>query len=532
METTIESTKQKEVINVMWFKRDLRLRDNPTLAHAIKETSKTKGRRLLLIYIYEPSLVANPHYDERHWRFVFQSLTSINSQLKVMKKAFDPQFIVNEYPNIPNIKIEESVEQYKADPAWCINIFMDEVIAVFEELRNEYELAKVFSHKETGMKITYDRDIAFATLCKNYGIQWNEYTNNGIIRKIKDRSKRYERWKSIMNEPQMHPDFSLFKPLVLTDEISKNNPGEKLPESWKEENTNFQLGGEKHAFHYLNIFLKNNLKNYTISLSKPLESRTNCSRISPYLAWGCISTRQVFQAITEVKRRKAPGDKILSKELNLYSNRLMCQGSFVQSFENKDNIEFEDVNKFFSGIKKNIDQQSFERWCNGQTGYPLADASMRCLAKTGFVNFRMRAFLISFLTHHLFQDWKEGAKHLAKLFLDFEPGIHFSQMQLQSGMGSHQIVRVYNPVKQSQDHDPKGIFIKQWIPELANCDEADIHEPWKMSLLQQQFCGVIIGEDYPFPIVDAIKTGKEAREILFEPRLTNKAGTKKPPIKD
>ena len=128
------------------------------------------------------------------------------------------------------------------------------------------------------------------------------------------------------------------------------------------------------------------------------------------------------------------------------------------------------------------------------------------------------SLLISFLTHHLFQDWRAGDHHPARLFTDFEPGIHYSQLQLQASTDYQPVVRIYNPVKQSREHDPEGTFIREWVPELANCTAAEIHEPWKLSAAAQQRAGVVIGRDYPTPIIDALATGRAARQALYRPR--------------
>ena len=146
----------------------------------------------------------------------------------------------------------------------------------------------------------------------------------------------------------------------------------------------------------------------------------------------------------------------------------------------------------------------------GETGFPLIDASMRCLKSTGWINFRMRAMLVSFLCHHLDCDWKKGVNHLANLFLDYEPGIHYPQFQMQAGTTGVNTIRIYNPVKQSKDHDSKGVFIKKWVHELKNVPKEFIHEPWQMTEMDK----IIFNVDFKYkkPIIDLKEAGKKARD--------------------
>ncbi|MDZ7756530.1 MAG: FAD-binding domain-containing protein [Rhodohalobacter sp.] len=164
-----------------------------------------------------------------------------------------------------------------------------------------------------------------------------------------------------------------------------------------------------------------------------------------------------------------------------------------------------------SGMMRN-----FEAWRTGQTGFPMVDACMRSVNATGYLNFRMRAMLVSFLTHHLWLDWPKGSLHLAKQFLDFEPGIHYSQFQMQASTMGVNTIRIYNPVKQGYDHDPDGTFIREWVDELKGVPTELIHEPWKMSGMEQEMYECRIGVDYPEPIIPDIKESyKHASSVLW-----------------
>lgn len=512
----------RPAINVLWFKRDLRLRD-----HAPLQAAVAANRPLLLLYCFEPSVMADPNYDLRHWRFVTECLADLNQQLRSLtpRPPLPKGEEVKPHEWLPFEFDDEPIELAEAIPAGQpkVWVFHREVSDVFRALQEQFTLDTIFSHEETGLKVTYDRDKAIARFCRENGITWREFQSNGVIRRLKNRDTWPADWQRTMRAPQQHPDLTQWQPADLSEawyqtKRSDARHGPDLPAEWHKPNPVFQPGGEHNAHRYMDSFMTERVALYAKSISKPLESRRGCSRLSPYIAWGCLSIRQVFQA--QLQAAKHPVMPGLGRQFNALASRLRWHCHFIQKFETEDRMEFENVNRAFDDLPKNDNPAHYAAWHDGKTGYPMVDACMRCLTATGYINFRMRAMLMSFLSHHLLQHWKEGALFMARIYTDFEPGIHYAQIQMQSGMTGTNTVRIYNPVKQSQDHDPQGVFIKQWVPELANCSIAYIHEPWTMPPLEQDMYNFHVGIDYPAPIVDITLTYREARVKLHQTRKT------------
>lgn len=506
------SSRSSNPLHVVWFKRDLRLEDHLPLTHALKNAQQTGGA-VVLLYLIEPSLLVQKDSAPQHFEFAMECLASMAQGL----------------------------------PATCpLHVIESEAAAFFADFfgSNTHPKNTLYSYQETGNWASFERDKAVSNALKNVGVSWHQFQTNAVIRGRVDRNEWSANWlKAVDGEPLPKPPFEalghaaqVFGLHLIEAErhFSMDRSGQVIPpwcmwsryfSSHLSDKTCRQKGGLAHAIACLNTFMFDRGRDYRREMSSPLSAQSSCSRVSPYLTFGVLSIRQVLRMLDNARRslpERYPEPHLEQEQkawrmsYKSFESRLHWHCHFIQKLETEPELEFRAAHRALDhmrnvGTLNAPEQKKLLAWERGQTGYPMIDACMRMLHATGWVNFRMRAMLVAFASYQLWLDWRHTAPVLAREFLDYEPGIHYPQFQMQSGVTGINTLRIYNPVKQAQDQDPQGVFIRRWIPELAKVPLEYLACPWALPDLLAQSLGFNKGEDYPNPVVDPDRAISDAR---------------------
>jgi len=465
---------------LVWFKRDLRIRDHEPLVRALAHTDA------LALYLIEPEWLESPECDAMHVDFALACVTQLREALA-----------------------------RRGLPLW---VRVGSAVSVLAHLHQDLRFTHLLSHEETGPDWSYTRDKAVARWCTGAGVTWQESTQTGVIRRLRDRSGWATRWQARMDAP-VHRLSGMFQPATEPD----IQPLPTLASlGLAPHGKTLQAAGEEAARETLRSFLHERAHGYRRAISSPLSAEAGCSRLSPHLAFGTISLRTVHQSVE--RAIAATPDRTLARDLRGFAGRLRWHCHFMQKLESEPAIEFRNFARVCDGLRESeFDAARFAAWCEGRTGYPMVDACMRALRATGWLNFRMRSMLVSFASYHLWLHWRETGLFLARQFLDFEPGIHWSQMQMQSGTTGINTLRMYSPTKQAKDQDPQGDFIRRWVPELARVPLPYLAEPWTLPPQMQEIIGCRIGQHYPAPLVDEKSALRMAKERMYGLRQTDEA---------
>ena len=459
-------------IQLVWFKRDLRMHDHAALAQALR------AGPVLPLFIIEPDYWRQPDISARHYQFCREALVDLRDALAahglrlILRVGYAPDILA--------------------------------------QLMSDLDISGLYAHEETGNFWSYQRDDAVREMARARGVIIHEYRQFGVIRGLRSRDGWAGKWEAQMRASCQNPDMSEVKthraieglvsaPLPSATQLCLTPlAGQKL-----------QQGGRRAGLDLLTSFLAKRGYGYRGGLSSPISAEESGARLSPYLSYGCLSMREVYQATLrrQEELKSNPKSAINTRwkaSLKSFSSRLHWHCHFIQKLEDEPAIEWQNFHPAYDNLRS-FDEGRFKAWAEGRTGYPFIDACMRSLIATGWLNFRMRAMLMSFAAYHLWLDWRAPALHLARLFTDYEPGIHYSQCQMQSGTTGINVMRIYNPVKQSQDQDPEGLFIRRWVPELEDLPSHLLHTPW---LVPHRLNG------YPMPIIEEAPARRMAADKM------------------
>lgn len=272
--------------------------------------------------------------------------------------------------------------------------------------------------------------------------------------------------------------------------------------------------GEEAALERLRAFLHDDLDAYSDERDDPADGST--SRLSPYLAVGAVSPRQVWAAMRAAQHAHGKGSARRATSAEKFASELgWREFCHYQRFHYPD-LAKRNLRPAFDAMPWLKDRKGLRAWQRGLTGYPLVDAGMRELWHTGFMHNRVRMVAASFLAKHLLLDWREGEAWFWDTLVDADPASNPANWQWVAGSGvdAAPYFRIFNPVLQGKKFDPRGVYVRRWVPELANVPDKFVHEPWKASAGQLEAVGFRLGKDYPQPVVEHDLARKRALEAF------------------
>ena len=403
-------------MNIFWFRRDLRLEDNIGLFEALSYGES------LPIFIFDPNILSELPKDDARVNFIFELLEKIQKQLKAENRS--------------------------------LAIFYDEPENVFEKLIKENKISAVFTNHDYE-PYARKRDAEIEKFLKSKDISFHTFKDQVIFEKdeiVKDDGKPYVVYTPYSNK---------WKEKFSRENIKQHHSEKKLDQI------------AKHYYPFLSLeaigFKKSEIKveDFDIS-SKVIEnyketrdfpSVDGTSHLSPHLRFGAVSIRQLVKKASEFKQE-------------IFLNELIWREFFMQILWHFPNTVTESFRPKYDNIKWRNNENEFKSWCEGKTGYPIVDAGMRQLNKTGNMHNRVRMVVASFLCKHLLIDWRWGEAYFAEKLLDYEQSSNIGNWQWASGSGvdAAPYFRIFNPSEQVKKFDKDFKYIRKWVPEFQEID--------------------------------------------------------------
>ena len=470
-------------MQIVWFRRDLRLSDQEIVSKAAQE-----GQEVLPCFIVDPWFYQQPEVACCRVNFLFESLANLDQNLRA--KGSKLYLFAGE-----SVAVMQKLTRSLLSQGFQPKLWFNRDVQVQYGINRDRQIADFYGDHNLEVYIGKNH---FLQESENYSLLWQEYH---------DYQKR-----SLHKTPT-----SIETPLLDLDV-----PQLTVKELWQkycpdyQTNSRYFSGGEDSAFKTLKSFLAGRYKGYHWKMSRPWMAQQGAtSHLSPHLDFGTISARTVYQATVAVVNKLPPKSKE-QYSLKTFLDRLRWHDKFTQRHYYHPELAFKnrypEFDRWYSNEELNGQKLAyFQAWCNGQTGYPMVDASMRQLNTMGWMNFRMRAMCVTFLCINCGVSWHHGARYFMSRLIDGNIAINHWQWQAQAGVTNplSKTFRIYNPTKNLQDQDPYLQFVHQWIPELKHFNLSQIinHEYPSTS-------------NYPQPILDWKQTRKINGKIVSDLRKT------------
>ena len=473
------------MLKVFWFRKDLRVEDNAGLKAFCENI--TDDNEYLFLYIKNNNSFR--YFGEKRVYFLYQALESLKNALG--KNSFHLRIVSGSSTDVFTKII---------DRAGNVHLFANEQPEPYCIKRDE-KVRKLIETNGGMFTLTTDSTIfCLGEILKDNGKPYVVYTpyKNAFLNKLT--AKNYGKMKYSFN------NFKKAKEYKLTG-FDIIDPAKEMKELKGSEGFD---GSRMSGLRELKGFWENRLENYRTKRDFPAINGT--SKLSPHLHFGTIGIREAFRTgFTKIKKARSSKEKT---EIQTWVNELIWREFYYNVTYHFPKIMKNSFQEKYDTLNWNKNSKFFKAWCEGKTGYPIVDAGMRQLVKTGWMHNRVRMITAMFLTKHLLIDWRKGERFFAEhlVDMDFSSNNGGWQWSASTGVDAAPYFRIFNPVLQSKKFDKDGDYIRKFVPELTPLPAKYIHSPWEINKEQQIEFGFNMGKDYPKPIVDH----STARELAIK----------------
>lgn len=467
---------------IVLFRHDLRISDN----RALHDASRS-GKPVIAVFLWDEvtSPVTRPIGSARRW-WLHHSLMSLARSLEGLGSH-----LVLRRGNSLDI-VNEIVEQTGADTVLWNRRYDEGGIATDTALKSALSQRGLTAHSFEGQLLhePYALKTGTGGFYRVYSPFWRALSTGAEPRGPVEAPKALRAWP----RPVATDDLSRWSLLPERPDLAKG-----FTEQW--------TPGEEGALKSLAAFVEDAIEDYYKNRDNPGKEGT--SRLSPHLAHGEITPFQIWDALNAADATlKGTGGEKFRKEIGWreFAWHLLFH---------RPRLHLENVNPAFDSFPWQNSDRYFDAWKRGRTGYPIVDAGMRQLWKTGWMHNRVRMVVASFLTKHLLVDWRKGEEWFWDTLVDADAGNNPASWQWVAGSGADAApyFRIFNPVLQSRTYDPDGNYVRAFVPELQNLPDKYLHQPWAAPPAVLKAAGIVLGQTYPEPIVDHKIARKRALEV-------------------